>query len=213
MHPQQLNFEPPDASIVIFGFAQGGRSQSERFLGLSFKILGDTPSSVPPVDDGRILFRFTALILSSSVVLLLFAGAYRMGGGGLSFCSSYSPCSTESNSRMGSLVIVDALAEKHKQRVTATMGSFPSSLNSSVSGTDPRLDIDPKDPALVILVLLVNDPLSFFLDVPAISFVDGLVLFTPEFSFLSLDVWVPPLKLTVVIPPRWYAGCPCCPSM
>ena len=146
-------------SIVIFCFARGGRSQSERFLGLSFKLLGDTPSSVPPVDAGRMFFRFTALMFYSSVVLLLFAGACRMGGGGLSIGSSYSHCSTERSARRGPLTIVAALSTKHMLRVTVSMGSLPWPLNPSFSDTDSRLDTDPVDPALVILVLLVNAPI------------------------------------------------------
>ena len=74
LHPQQLNFKAHDISILIPGFAWGGRLQSGRFLGLSFKLVGDTPSTIPAVDADRMFFWFTALIFSSSAVLMLVAG-------------------------------------------------------------------------------------------------------------------------------------------
>ena len=171
-------------------------------MGLSFKLVGETPSTIPAVDAGRMFFWFTALIFSSSVVLLFFDGAWRMGGGDLSIGSEYSLDSTERITRRGSLVIVAAFAAKNIRRVTVIMGSFPWSLNSSFSVTDPRLDIDPTDPVLVIFVLLVNAPLRLFLDV--FPFVHGLFLLALEVSFPSLVVWVPPLKLHGIISPRWY---------
>ena len=75
LHPQQMNFKTHDVSIVIYGFTRGRRLQSGRFLGLSFKLVGDTPFTVPDVTAGRIFFRFTACIFSSSSVLLIIAGA------------------------------------------------------------------------------------------------------------------------------------------
>ena len=99
LHPQQLNVER-EVSIVMFGFTCDGRSLRDRFLGLSFKLFRDSPSSTPPVGAVRMFFQFNALMFPISVVLLLFAGACRMGGGGLSISSICSLWSTERNSRM-----------------------------------------------------------------------------------------------------------------
>ena len=89
VHPQQLTVVSRAVSIVIVGFSRRGRSRSGRFLGLSFRLLCDTPSYSPPVGAGLILFWFTALMLSSSVVLLIFAGTCAMGGSCRSFGSSF----------------------------------------------------------------------------------------------------------------------------
>ena len=93
---------------------------------------------------------------------------------------------------MGSLIVVASVAAKHIRRCTVIMGSFPWSLNSSFSVTDPRLDNDPSEHVLVICVLFVKDPRRLFLDV---TFLAGLFLLALEYSLLSLAFWVPPLKL------------------
>ena len=81
LHPQQLTVGSWAVSIVIVGFPCRGYLRSGRFLGLSFRIFGDTPSSSPPVGASLIFFQFTALMLSSSVVLMLFTGPCVMGDG------------------------------------------------------------------------------------------------------------------------------------
>ena len=72
-----MNFKSLVVSIAIAGFAQGDLLQCARFLGQSFKLVGDTLSSCTTVGDiaGLIFFRFSDHILLISVVMLLAAGA------------------------------------------------------------------------------------------------------------------------------------------
>ena len=69
---------------------------------------------------------------------------------------------------MGSLLFIAVVAANIMRLVTVIMGSFPWSLNSSFSVTDPRLDTDPSDPALVIFVLFVKAPCRLFPSPPCL---------------------------------------------
>ena len=53
VHPQQLTVWSRAVSIVIFGFPRLNCSHSGRFLGLSLKLLGDTPYSLTKPQEDR----------------------------------------------------------------------------------------------------------------------------------------------------------------